>query len=157
MSVATRVISTSILSVFIAATTLAVAQERKIQRSQLPSAVASTLNQNTAGATIRGFAVEYDHGRKVYEVETMVDGHTRDLAFAEDGTVQEVEEEVALDKLPSAVRGSLEHARNGGAIRKVESLTKGGKLVAFEAVVMNGSRRREVQVGPDGSKLLHEE
>ncbi len=157
MSGVTNVIYASIVSISIATTMLAVAQEHKILSSQLPSVVAATVNANTAGATIKGFTVDRDHGRKVYEVETIVDHHTRDLEIAEDGTLNEIEEEVKVEMLPSAVKRSLEHERNGGAIKKVESLTKAGKLVAFEAVVMRGSRSREIQFGPDGSKLLHEE
>ena len=44
-----------------------------------------------------------------------------------------------------------------GKVTKVESLTKKGKLVAYEAVVTTGTKHREVQVGPNGEKLKHEE
>jgi hypothetical protein len=44
-----------------------------------------------------------------------------------------------------------------GRIGKVEPLTKAGKLVAYEAVVKMGTKRSEVQVGPDGRKLAHPE
>jgi hypothetical protein len=40
---------------------------------------------------------------------------------------------------------------------RVESLTKAGKIVAYEADVKNGSKHSEVQVGPNGNKLAHEE
>jgi hypothetical protein len=40
---------------------------------------------------------------------------------------------------------------------KVESLTKHGKLVAYEAQVITGGKKNEVQVGPDGKPLDHEE
>jgi hypothetical protein len=39
----------------------------------------------------------------------------------------------------------------------VESLTKKGKLVAYEAKVNTGGKKSEVQVGPDGKPLDHEE
>ena len=42
-------------------------------------------------------------------------------------------------------------------IGKVESLTKKGKLVAYEAVVTNGKKHSEIQVGPDGKKLAKEQ
>ncbi|MDT5294798.1 MAG: hypothetical protein QOJ76_1678 [Acidobacteriota bacterium] len=73
------------------------------------------------------------------------------------GNVVEVEEEVALDSLPAAVREGLTKAAGRGTISRVESLTKRGKLVAYEAVVKTGARRREVQVGPSGEKLAHPE
>ena len=40
---------------------------------------------------------------------------------------------------------------------KVESLTKRGKLVAYEGQVITKGKRSEVQVGPDGKPLDHQE
>ena len=42
-------------------------------------------------------------------------------------------------------------------IGKVGSLTKAGKLIAYEAVVKTGTKSFEIQVGPDGRKLTHPE
>ena len=44
-----------------------------------------------------------------------------------------------------------------GKIVKVESLTKKGRLVAYEAQVDTNGKKTEVQVGPDGKPLDHEE
>jgi hypothetical protein len=63
--------------------------------------------------------------------------------------------EVALSSLPPVVKDGLTSAAGAGTIGKVESLTKKGKLVAYEAVLQNGEKRSEVQVGPDGKKLAH--
>ena len=62
-----------------------------------------------------------------------------------------------MDSLPPQVKAGLTKAAGNGTISKVESLTKGSKLVAYEADVKNGSKRSEVQVGPNGNKLAHEE
>jgi len=69
----------------------------------------------------------------------------------------EIEEEVAIASLPPAVNEGLTKAAGKGTIEKVESLTKKGKIVAYEAVVKTGTKKSEVQVGPDGKKLDHEE
>jgi hypothetical protein len=73
------------------------------------------------------------------------------------GHVLEIEEEMTLESLPAAVRDGLTKAAGKGTIRKVESLTKNGKLVAYEAAVKTGTKNSEVQVGPDGKKLAHPE
>jgi len=39
----------------------------------------------------------------------------------------------------------------------VESLTKKNKLVAYEAAILKGTKRGEIQVGAHGQKLSHEE
>jgi len=74
-----------------------------------------------------------------------------------EGKIVEVEEEVAVDALPAAVRDSLQAKAGAGKIVKVESLTKHDKLVAYEAQVLHKGKKSEIQVGPDGSALAHEE
>jgi hypothetical protein len=75
--------------------------------------------------------------------------------MAENGTIVEIEEEVALDSVPPAVNKALVKAAGSGKITKVESLSKNGRLVAYEAVVRSGTKQHEVRVGPDGKKLAH--
>jgi hypothetical protein len=83
--------------------------------------------------------------------------HSRDLQIGEDGTVNEIEEEVALNDLPKAVRDALILEASGAQVVKVESLTKRGKLVAYEASTLKGKHKGEVQVGHAGDSLAHEE
>jgi hypothetical protein len=132
-------------------------QEKKIKRSELPPAVEKTVAAESAGATIQGFSTEVEGGRRLYEVELKVDGRGKDILMDGRGNVVEVEEEVALDSLPAPVKEGLTREAGRGVISRVESLTKRGKLVAYEAVVKTGARRREVQVGPNGEKLAHPE
>ncbi len=135
----------------------AAAQERKLDRSALPPSVVKTFDGETKGATVKGFSTERENGKRVYEAETTVNGHTRDIQVAEDGTLNEVEEEIAFESLPDGVRKGLTTKAAGAKITKVESLTKGGKLVAYEAATLRGLKKGEVQVGPDGSVLKHSE
>jgi hypothetical protein len=141
----------------LAVLTSAQAQEKKIKREALPPAVEKTVSQQSQGATIKGFSTEVDKGRRLYEVELTVNGHGKDISMDKDGKIVEVEEEVAMDSLSPAVKAGLTRAAGSGTIIEVESLTKGGKLVAYEAGVRNGSKHFEVQVGPNGEKLAHEE
>lgn len=133
------------------------AQERKIKRDELPLAVEKTVATESQGATIRGFSTEVEKGKRLYEAELIVNGHSKDISIDEQGNIVEVEEEVSLDSLPVDVKEGLMKIAGRGAITKVESLTKRGKLVAYEAVVKTGTKRREIQVGPDGKKLIHPE
>ncbi len=135
----------------------AVAQEKKIERSALPPAVEKAVQTETKGATIKGFAEEREHGKTFYEVETVVDGRTRDILFAPDGSIAEVEEEVAFESLPASVQAGLKKKASGVSIEKVESLTKKGKLVAYEGHIKRNGKSAEIQVGPEGQNLPHEE
>src|SRR5467141_3297128 len=133
------------------------AQEKKIKRSDLPPAVEKTVAAQSVGATIRGFSTEKEKGQTLYEVELMVNGHSKDISMAADGSIVEVEEQVVLDSLSADVKAGLQAKAGKGKILKVESLTKKGKLVAYEAQVETNGKKSEVQLGPDGKPLDHEE
>ena len=133
--------------------TIASAQEKKLSRAQLPPAVEKTVARESQGATINGFATEVDKGRRLYEAELTVNGHRKDILIDKNGKIVEIEEEVPLDSLPATVREALTKAAGSGTLQIVESLTKNGKLVAYEGQVKTGKRRSEIQVGPNGEKL----
>src|ERR1700688_3231715 len=137
--------------------TTAQAQEKKIKREDLPPAVEKIVTEQSQGATIKGFSTEVDKGKRLYEVELAVNGHGKDVSMDKDGKIVEVEEEVAMDSLPTEVKAGLSRAAGSGTITKVESLTKRNKLVAYEASVKNVAKQSEGQVGPNGNKLAHEE
>jgi hypothetical protein len=133
------------------------AQEKKISRTQLPPAVEQTVQRECEGATIKGFAKEIEHGQTFYEASLNVSGHNRDVLIDKNGKVVEVEEEVAMDSLPASVQSALKKAAGTGTIQSIESLTKNGNLVAYEAHVKRGKNRSEIQVGPNGEKLKRPE
>jgi hypothetical protein len=135
----------------------ACAQEKKIKRSELPPAVEKTVAAQSQGATIRGFSTEKEKGQTLYEAEMTVNGHSKDISMTADGSIVEIEEQVALDSLSPEVQAGLQAKAGKGKILKVESLTKKDKLVAYEAKVDTNGKKSEVQVGPDGKPLDHEE
>ena len=132
-------------------------REKKLKRSDLPAAVLKTVDQESQGATIRGYSSETNDGQLEYEVALSVRGHNKDVSIAADGSVLEIEEEVALDSLPAPVRDGLRQLARSGRITRVESLTKHGAIVAYEEQVRTGAKRSEIQVGPDGKPLAHPE
>ncbi|HSS21269.1 MAG TPA: hypothetical protein VLL54_14440 [Pyrinomonadaceae bacterium] len=133
----------------------ALAQEKKLTREQLPPAVEKTVAKESQGATIKGFSSEVEKRRRLYEAELVVNGHSRDVLMDGDGNIVEIEEQVELDSLPQAVQAALKKEAGSGRIAVIESLTKNGKLVAYEAQVKHGKKRSEIQVGPNGEKLKH--
>jgi hypothetical protein len=133
------------------------AQEKKLKKSDLPAAVQKAADEQSKGATVKGYSSETEDGKLQYEVSLTVSGHSKDVAIAPDGTINEIEEEVVLDKLPAAVSGALKKKAGAGEIKMVESLTKQGKLVAYEAQVLTAGKKSEVQVGPGGKDLAHPE
>jgi uncharacterized membrane protein YkoI len=136
---------------------IALAQDKKIERKDLPPAVEKTVEAQTQDATIRGFSLEKENGQTNYEAELTVNGHSKDILVDASGAVLEIEEQVPLESLPMTVKEVLLAKAGSGKILKVESLTKHDKLVAYEAVVQTAGKKKEIQVGPDGEHLAHEE
>jgi hypothetical protein len=132
-------------------------QEKKIKRSDLPPAVEKTVAAQSADATIKGFSEEKEKGQTFYEAQMTVNGRTKDVLIDATGTVVELEEQVAMDALSAEVKAGLLAKAGKGKITAVESIKKHDKLVAYEAKVDTSGKKSEVQVGPDGKPLDHEE
>jgi uncharacterized membrane protein YkoI len=130
------------------------AKERQVSIESLPAAVRKTATEQSRGATVRGVSTETEHGKTLYEIELTVNGRTRDVLIAADGSVAQVEDEIALASLPAPVKAALERQAGPGKILEVEAVTKGGKLAFYEARVQKAGKTSEVIVGPDG-KLIH--
>jgi len=141
----------------IGVTTMAGAVEKRISRDDLPAVARKTADEQARGATVRGYSKEVENGQLEFEVQLVTNGFTKDVSIAPDGRVLEVEEQVDMESLPGEVKFGLRTEAKKGKIRKVESLKKGGKLVAYEAQVVTAGKRSEIQVGPNGKRLDHDE
>jgi uncharacterized membrane protein YkoI len=128
------------------------AQETKLQLKDLPKPVQEAAQAEQAkGATLKGFAKEVEEGQTFYEVETAMGGHTRDLLYDAAGKLVEVEEEVANDAVPAAAMKALTARGKPG---KVETVTKGGVIVAYESVVKTKAGKNvEVAVDANGKTV----
>jgi hypothetical protein len=129
------------------------AEDTKIKRSDLPPAVDATVSAQSVGASVRGFSMEKENGKTFYEAEMMVNGHSKDILMDSKGEIVEVEEEVAMAELTPDVKNGLLTKAGAAKIVKIESIVKKGQLVAYEAQVVKGAKKSEIQVGPEGKTL----
>ena len=109
------------------------------QLNKLPAAVRATVEGETRNATIKDVSSEKENGKTVYELESLVNGRTRDLMIDAAGKVYSVEEQLDVDSAPAGVKAALE-AR--------------GKVVALESVVDNGRHHYEGQVRTTAGKTV---
>jgi uncharacterized membrane protein YkoI len=126
------------------------ASEQRVKMEDLPPAVQATVKAQSQGATLHGLSKEVENGKTLYEAEMVVNGHGKDVEIDSSGAVVAVEEEVALSSLPAAARAAIEKSAGNGKVLKVEAITHGGSLVAYEAQVNNAGKRSEVRVDPQG-------
>jgi uncharacterized membrane protein YkoI len=113
------------------------ADEAKVALKNLPPAVRATVEAETKNATIKGISKETAKGKTVYEVESLVNGRTRDFMIDGAGKVYVVEEQLDVDKAPAAVRRALESH---------------GTIVVLESVMQHGATTFEGQVKTKAGK-----
>lgn len=107
------------------------AEDTKIKRSDLPPVVEATVSAQGFGASVRGFRMEKENGKIFYEVEMMVNGHSKDILMDSKGEIVKVEEVAMAELTPNVKTGLLTKARTT-KITKIESIVKKGQLVAYE-------------------------
>jgi hypothetical protein len=129
---------------------IALAAETPVKMKDLPPAVQNAVREQTKGAQIKGLSKEVEKGQTMYEVETTLNGKSRDLLFDAKGALVSVEEPVSIDAIPAAAKAALVKLAAGGTIKSVESVTR-DQTVTYEAVIAKGLKKSEVVVGADGS------
>ena len=103
------------------------AADKRISRADLPAPVQKAADEQAKGDTVRGYSKEIENGKVQYELQVVVNGHSKDITIAPDGSLIEIEEQVSIDALSPKVRSGLIAKAAKGQITKVESLTKQGK------------------------------
>jgi uncharacterized membrane protein YkoI len=126
--------------------------ETKVKMEDLPPAVQKAVKEQTRNATLVGLAKEKENGKTMYEVETKVNGKTRDVLLDSTGAVVEVEEQVDLNTVPAAAKTAIEKKAAGGTIEVVETVTKGSAPVYYEAQIKTKAGKKvEIAVNADGT------
>jgi uncharacterized membrane protein YkoI len=125
------------------------AADKKITAKDLPPAVAKAVQDETKGATIKGYSKEVEKGKTMYEVETTVNGHTRDLLFDAAGKLVTTEEQVELNAVPAPVKAAFEAK---GKVLLVETVTTDGK-VTYEAQIEKNGKKSELVVDAAGKPV----
>src|SRR5437899_9617715 len=59
-------------------------KEKHLKHADLPAAVRRTADEQSKGATVKGYSQETENGSVEYEVEMTVNGHSRDVSIATD-------------------------------------------------------------------------
>lgn len=131
---------------------LAHASEKKIAKTDIPAPVQAAMDEQSKGATVRGYNVEIEDGKTFYELETNKNGKSRDLLFEPSGKIAEIEEETDLASVPTAVKAAIEKNAPAGAKVKIEAGAKGGTEISYyEVHATTGTSRVGFHVALDGS------
>jgi hypothetical protein len=147
----------TIRSFFVAAVALSVAaisgtQAQTMTKEQLPKAVVSAFEKAYPTVTLKAASVEKDGGKTCYELESMDGAQARDIIYAADGTVIEIEESITPASLPTSVAQALSTRFPNAPIKKAEKLIRGA-VVEYEVVITLGKQHKEVIVDEKGKIL----
>lgn len=116
----------------------AFAAPQHVDLSKLPAPVRATIESETKNATVKHVAKETEKGQVQYEVETLVNGKSRDLLIDPSGKVLEVEEAIDVNSAPAPVQDAL---KAKGKILKLESVMRDGKTT-YEAEVQGKNGKK---------------
>jgi hypothetical protein len=120
-------INLAVVTIFVLSTMAfgARADDETISVEKLPAAVKKAIKKRFPKAEIEKASKETEDGKTTYEVLLEIDDKPIDVAIKADGTILEVEREIALKELPGPVKKALAAKYPGAKIEKVEVVTKG--------------------------------
>jgi len=132
------------------------ADEEKVPLDKVPPAVIKAVKDKFPAATLKQAEKEVEDGKTTYEIGLDDAGRNVDVSLKEDGTIIEVEKEIAVKDLPKAVVDGVKAKYPKATIKKAEEITKKG-TTNFEVVITEGNRSRELVLDKTGKILDDEE
>jgi hypothetical protein len=120
----------------------------------LPSAVQATIQRETRDSKILGISREADNGKTLYEIETMVQGRSRDMLIDDKGNLTEIEEEIAIASLPADIQTEIKKSIGKARLVKLEAVYNGAIVQhSYAALLDKAGKYSEISIGLDGRLL----
>lgn len=130
------------------------AKPKALQLKDLPASVQKTVQDTLKGGAIKNIAKEKEDGVEQYEIESTLNGKSRDFNIAADGRLLVVEEATTLDAIPAAAKAAIQKKTAGGTVTTVETFARPGKPLLYEAAYKDAKGKgHEVLVDADGKEV----
>jgi hypothetical protein len=148
----------TVLLAIVALGGFASAQEKKaksLQLKDLPPAVQKAVQDNLKGGEIKSIDKEKEDGVEQYEIETMLNGKSRDFNVDTKGALLVVEEATTIDAIPAEAKAAILKKVGDGKLSEVETVAKTGQAaMMYEAEYTDKKgKKHEVLVKADGSEV----
>jgi uncharacterized membrane protein YkoI len=105
-------------------TLVAQSAEEKIKPENLPKTVAEAVKARFPSGKIREAAKEEDKGKVVFDIELTMDDRKYETDIQEDGTMIEVEKEIASKDVPVAITRAVDAKYPKATIKEVMEVDK---------------------------------
>jgi hypothetical protein len=133
----------------------------KLSVKDVPDSVMHSVNARLPGASVNSVEKEKEHGKLVYDLELTQNGRKYEMDVVDDGTVLQIEKEVALSNVPAAVTKAVQAKYPHATIKEVMEVSdvKGATEHAdhYEVVVVDAGKKEELTVALDGSSVKEED
>jgi hypothetical protein len=112
------------------------------------------VTDNLHGGEIKNIGKENEDGIAQYEVESLLNGKTRDFNVDTKGKLLLVEEATTIDAIPAAAKASILKKVADGKLGVVETYSKPGQPMAYEASYTDKrGKTHEVLVTAEGKEI----
>jgi hypothetical protein len=149
LSIAGLLASLTVVHAQVPKTSAPAKQSAPAAKPVLPAAVAAAFKQAYPNATITTFSSETEDGKVEWEIES-VDGKTRrDIVYLADGSVQVIEEQIAVTAVPAPVLAAFKARFPKATVTRYEKVNK-GSAISYE-MTMTGANVKEAELAPDGT------
>jgi hypothetical protein len=141
-----------VVALFCAQTLPLAAAEQEVPCKSVPSALSDAMKAAYPKAVVKTCAKETDKGEVAYEFSTDEGKIHRDILYSEAGKLIVVEETIAFDTVPDAVKAALKKKHPKGKVALSEKLTSDGG-VKYEFRVKSGGKTDEVVFDEQGKEV----
>jgi hypothetical protein len=154
-------LAVAVLAGLVLVPTVARAQIKGKDLDKIPKPVMDSLKSKFPKAEITKWTKETEGGAVVYDLEFTSEGRKCEMDIKEDGTIVNIEREIAAKDLPEAVRKAVEKKYPKSTLKEImevmEVKDKKEVLEGYEVVIETAEKKKvELMLAPDG-KILEEE
>lgn len=122
-----------------------------------PAAVTTAVKKAFPKATLGACKAEHEHGKDRFEVKlTKSSGEKVEVDVAPDGTVLQVEEKIAVDALPAAVKKAFAAKYPKATPTRAEKQTPATGKPSYELAFQVDGKRKEATFAEDGAFVEEE-
>jgi hypothetical protein len=141
------------IALLVGASIVAHAEEPiKVAKKDVPEVVLSAFSKAYPKGIVKTYSREMRDGKICYEIESKDGNIKRDIIYAINGDVMEIEEALKPNELPQVVMATITKAHPKGKIIAAERLTR-GDIVQYESTIKDGGKKIDL-VFSDAGELV---
>src|SRR5438128_1649972 len=155
-------LSTSAVICLVMLATSALADEKaeKISPDKLPQKIKDAIKDRFTGSDLTGAEKEKENEQIMYDIELKHEGRKYEMDIKEDGTIVEIEKEVAANDVPEAITKAVKKKYPTATIKEVMEVNKvtgkEEKPIHYEVTIETAGKKKEVIVSLDGKSVKTE-